>query len=358
MDSRERVQRALNHEQTELAPFSLGFGLNEPVLKALAAELKLPGARAAKALVQSKSDLVWVAPPYIGPADRNQRRGDGVEIDVWGIGRRPVSYGAGSYDEICLYPLRDFTDPEALGGYPFPDPDWFDYAALPGIIRSAQADGPRAVILGNANIFETSWYMRGLENMMMDLIAEPEFVFELMRRVTDFYCEFMNRCLEAAKGQIDLIFTADDIGQQNGLMISLALWTSSIKPFHQRVNRIVHQHGAKVIYHTDGAVMEAVPGLIDMGIDVLEALQFDAFGMDPVKLKALYGDRLCFHGGVSVQSTLPYGTPEDVRREVLERTKVLGESGGYILAPSHAIQAGTPVANVLAFFDAAGRPLR
>jgi uroporphyrinogen decarboxylase len=328
MDSRERVQRALNHEQTDIAPFSLGFGLNEPVLKALAAELNLPGASAAKALVQSKSDLTWVAPPYIGPADRNFKRADGVEIDIWGIGRRPVSYGEGSYDEICHYPLRDFTSPEELDGYRFPDPGWFDYAALPGIIERAQADGPRAVILGNANIFETSWYMRGLENMMMDLIAEPDFAAALMRRVTAFYLEFMGRCLEAAKGRIDLIFTADDIGQQNGLMISLALWAKSLKPFHQEVNRVVHQHGAKVIYHTDGAVMEAVPGLIDMGIDVLEALQFDASGMDPVKMKALYGDRLCFHGGVSVQSTLPYGSPEDVRREVRERASVLGAGGG------------------------------
>jgi uroporphyrinogen decarboxylase len=132
MDSRERIQRALNHEQPDTVPFSLGFGLNEPVLKALAAELKLPDAGAAKALVQSKSDLVWVAPPYVGPADRNIRRGDGVEIDVWGIGRRPVSYGEGSYDEICLYPLRDFTDPEELGGYRFPDPDWFDSLRCPG----------------------------------------------------------------------------------------------------------------------------------------------------------------------------------------------------------------------------------
>jgi uroporphyrinogen decarboxylase len=358
MDSRERVQRALNHEPTDLVPFSLGFGLNPPVLKALAAELNLPDARDAKALVESKSDLVWVAPPYIGPTDRSARRADGVDIDIWGIGRRPVSYGEGSYDEICHYPLRDFADPKELDGYLFPDPDWFDYGALRGIIGRARADGNRAVILGNANIFETSWYMRGLENMMMDLLAEPDFAAELMRRVTLFYCEFMGRCLEAARGQIDLIFTADDIGQQNGLLLSLALWEKSIKPFHQQVNRIVHQLGAKVIYHTDGAVMEAVPGLIDMGIDVLEALQFDAFGMDPVRLKSLYGDRLCFHGGVSVQSTLPYSAPEDVRREVLERAAVLGQGGGYILAPSHAVQAGTPVKNVLAMFEAAGRPLR
>ena len=358
MNSRERVLLALNHEQTDILPFSLGFGLSEPVLKALAAEMKLPDARDAKALVESKSDLRWVAPRYIGPKDRNVRSADGRETDIWGVERRSVSYGEGCYDEICRHPLRDFSDAEALKGYRFPSPDWFDYSALPEIIRKAQAGGPRAIVVGNANLFETAWYMRGLENMMMDLIAEPDFAAELMRRVTDYYCEFVGRCLEAAKGQIDLIFTADDIGQQTGLLLSLPLWAGSIKPYHQRVNRIVHQYGAKVIYHTDGAVMQAVPGLIDMGIDVLEALQFDAIGMDPAALKALYGDRLCFHGGISVQSTLPFGSPEEVRREVLERAEVLGNNGGYILAPSHAVQAGTPVENVLAMFDAAGRTLR
>ena len=357
MNSRERVLMALGHEEPDKIPFSLGFGLNEPVLRALAKQLNLRDISAAKALVEEKSDLCWVSPPYTGPKDRSVRLDGGRTIDIWGVERRPVSYGEGHYDEISVYPLRDLTDPDELESHRFPSPDWFDYKALPGIIRAAQANGERAIILGNANIFETAWYMRGLENMMMDLIAEPEFAEALMRRVADFYCEFMGRCLEAARGEIDLIFTADDIGQQSGLMISLPLWAKGIKPHHVRVNKIVHQNGAKVIYHTDGAVMEAVPGLIDMGIDVLEALQFDAAGMDPARMKAEWGNRLSFHGGISVQSTLPYGTSGDVLREVAERAAVLGKNGGYILAPSHAVQAGTPVDNVLALFAASGREL-
>ena len=95
----------------------------------------------------------------------------------------------------------------------------------------------------------------------------------------------------------------------------------------------------------------AAKGLIDMGIDVLQALQFSAKGMDPRELKRRFGDRLCFEGGVSVQTTLPFGTVEDVRQEVEELTAVLGKNGGYILGPSHAIQAGTPPENILAMFD-------
>jgi uroporphyrinogen decarboxylase len=161
------------------------------------------------------------------------------------------------------------------------------------------------------------------------------------------------RMLSAAQGRIDLAFTADDIGGQEGLLMSLAMWERFIKPHHTRLNRVIHEHGAKVIYHSDGSVMEAVPGLVEMGIDVLQALQFDAKGMDPVALKEGFGDRLCFEGGISVQSTLPFGTAEEVRAEVEERIRVLGRDGGYILGPSHAIQAGTPAENVVAMFDEA-----
>jgi len=135
--------------------------------------------------------------------------------------------------------------------------------------------------------------------------------------------------------------------------MGLDVWRTHIKPHHVRLNRAIHDLGAKVIYHSDGAVMEAVPELIDMGIDVLQALQFDAAGMDPERLKNDYGDRLCFEGGVSVQRTLPFGTPQQVREEVQSLIRTLGRNGGYILGPAHAIQAGTPAENILALFEAA-----
>ncbi|MCL1887858.1 MAG: uroporphyrinogen decarboxylase family protein, partial [Kiritimatiellaeota bacterium] len=158
-----------------------------------------------------------------------------------------------------------------------------------------------------------------------------------------------------ADGEVDLVFTADDIGGQDGLLMSLPLWEGMIKPYHARLNTALRRFDVKIMYHSDGAVMDALDGLMDMGIDVLEALQFDARGMDPAELKRRAGDRIGFHGGVSVQSTLPFGTPADVEREVRERLDVLGHGGGYILAPSHAVQAGTPPENVLALLRAAGR---
>jgi uroporphyrinogen decarboxylase len=159
--------------------------------------------------------------------------------------------------------------------------------------------------------------------------------------------------LEVADGAVDLAFTADDIAGQRGLLMSLDMWDRFLRPHHERLNRMIHGFGVKVIYHSDGGVAPAVPGLIEMGIDVLQALQFSARGMDPAALKRDFGARLCFEGGVSVQTTLPFGTTDDVRSETETLIAVLGKNGGYILGPSHAVQAGTPPENVLAMFDTA-----
>jgi len=133
--------------------------------------------------------------------------------------------------------------------------------------------------------------------------------------------------------------------------MSPAMWEALIKPHHARLNKALKDYGVKIMYHTDGAVAELIPGLIGMGIDILEALQFDAKGMDPRALKDLYGDRLCFHGGISVQNTLPFKSADDVRAEARDRAAVLGRGGGYVMAPSHAIQAGTPAENIVALLE-------
>ncbi len=261
--------------------------------------------------------------------------------------------GAGDYDEIDYYPLAGAESIDDLRKFRWPSPDWFDYEGIRGQIAEVNADGERCIMIKGGSIFEYSWYMRGFERTFMDMALTPEFTEYIMDRVADFCVAHIDRALAAAGDLIDLIFTADDIGHQQGLLLSLGMWEEIIKPRHVRLNEVVHRHGARVIYHSDGALMEAVPGLIDMGIDILQALQFDAAGMDPAVLKHKYGDRLCFEGGVSVQKTLPFGSPEDVRREVRERIAVLGRGGGYILGPSHAIQAGTPPENIVAMFDEA-----
>lgn len=344
---RERVRLALQHQTTDRIPIAMVCaGINAPAHRALEEYLQRERGLSVGEYLRPLIDVAGCNPPYIGPALP-------AGTDYWGVHRSAASYGADAYAEIDHYPLGAAQTIADLEAHNWPSPDWLDYSALPALVEQAQADEPYCLMLSNANLFECSWYMRGFEQAFMDLVLAPDLFHAIMERVTRFFVEYLHRSLSAVPGEIDLVFTADDIGGQSGLLMSLAMWEEHIKPYHVRINEVIHEHGAKVIYHSDGSVVEAVPGLMDMGIDVLQALQFDAANMDPADLKGRFGDRLCFEGGVSVQHTLPWGTPEEVVAETKHLIDTLGQDGGYILGPSHCIQAGTPPENIVAMFDTA-----
>ena len=347
LSSRERVRLALAHQETDRIPIAMVCsGINEPARGAFAELLRHKGRGTVDHYLDELLDIVTVAPRYTGPCLASG-------CDIWGVKRKPVSFGSGAYDEIERYPLAGMESMDQLARHTWPSADWFDYTVLPERIAAAHAGGERCIMVSNGNIFESSWYMRGFEQMFMDLAMNAELAQAIMSRVTDFYVDYFRRLLTAARGGVDLVFTADDIGGQSGLLMSLGMWETFIKPHHLRLNAAIHDCGARVIYHSDGGIMEAVPGLIDMRIDVLQALQFDAACMDATRLKSAYGDQLCFQGGVSVQRTLPFGTPDQVRAEVESLITTLGRHGGYILGPSHCIQAGTPPENIYAMFETA-----
>jgi len=351
LSHRERVLLALEHKETDRIPIGMVCsGINSPAREIFETWLVKERGVSLNDYLNPLLDVENIWPPL-----KRTPLPDGY--DIWGVHRSAVANSSGgSYDEIDYFPLAKAETLDDLKKHAWPSSDWFDYAALPGIVKTMRKQDNQSLIVYCGNIFETSWYMRGFERMFMDCIDEPEFAHALMDTVCDFYIEHATRILSAVPGEIDLVFTADDIAGQKGLLMSLDMWEEFIKPRHVRLNRRIHELGARVIYHSDGAVMEAVPGLIDMGIDILQALQFDAAGMDPVELKQKYGDRLCFEGGVSVQKTLPFGSADDVRAEVARLSRVLGAGGGYILGPSHVIQAGTPPENIAALFDEAARP--
>ena len=356
MTSRERVIAATRHETTDIIPFSLGYGINEYARRQLAEYLGRTAGQIEHELF-GLSDFKRITPEYCGPPERGPMFSL-KKPDIWGVERKPVFNGFDYYDEISFYPLAGLGETISLDDYEFPSPDWFDYGSLKKIIAGINADGEKAIAIHNGNIFEHSWYMTGFQQMLILLQAEPELAYGLMEKVTDFYIEYFERSLDAAPGLVDMVCTAGDIAQQQGLLVSHQMWEELIKPHHVRMNKMLHDHGITIMYHTDGAVMEAVEGLVDMGIDILDPLQFDAKGMDPRLLKNRWGGKISFHGGVSVQKTLPFGSVDDVRAEVRERIAVLGKGGGYILAPSHAVQGGTPPQNILAFLEEAGRPLQ
>ena len=347
LSGRERIRLALAHKETDRIPIAMACsGINPPAMKEFDAYLKEKRNIDAEAYLESFIDLGGIGADYVGPKLP-------AGTDMWGVVRKEVSYGSGSYNEICHYPLMKMETVSDLERHIWPTTDFFDYSTLEDKAGAIIKDKGLCLMAGGGNIFETTWYMRGFEQIFMDLVMNPELVHAIMGRVTDFYIEHAKRTLAAADGLIDLYFTADDIAGQGGLLMSLEMWEEFLKPYHTRLNKAIHEFGAKVMYHSDGDVTRAVPGLLGMGMDVLQALQFDAGEMDPAGLKNKYGDRLCFEGGVSVQSTLPFGTVEKVVAEVKSHVNILGKNGGYILGPSHAIQAGTPPENIYAMFETA-----
>lgn len=347
LTSRERVRLALDHCETDRIPIAMVCsGINQPARRTLAEWLQRERGLTVDEYVDSFLDIMQVTPDYVGPP---LRAGE----DEWGVVREAVSYGSGSYDEIFEYPLAQAQTVGDLDAHRWPSTELFDYASFPEKLAAAQADREHCLMVANGNIFESSWYIRGFEQIFMDMALNPEMVYAIMGRVTDFYVDHFRAMLAAADGAVDLAFTADDIAGQNGPLMSPVMWEEFVKPHHVKLNKLIHEFGVRVIYHTDGAVMSQVDGLIDMGIDVLQALQFSADSMDPFVLKERHGDRLSFEGGVCVQQTLPWGMPEDVRAETMRLIDALGPDGGYILGPSHAIQAGTPPENIVTMFDTA-----
>ena len=344
MNSRERVLAALDHQETDRVPIAMVCGgINPPAMKALDEFLQRTRGIDAESYINSFLDVAefWVT------GDFNQ------EIDMWGVARKEISYGAGSYSEIVHYPLREKNTLQEIRQHTFPRLKDMNVEKWVGEIRHLRRNSDQAFVLANANLFETTWYMRGFEQAFEDMLLQPDLIHFIMDRVTTFFIDYFYAILSKCRGEIDMVFTADDIGHQDGLLLSLDMWEEFIKPYHVRINEMIHNMGARVIYHTDGAVSEAVPGLIDMGIDVLQALQFSAANMDPHQLKDNYGKILCFEGGMCVQKVLPFGTVEEVRQETRRLISILGKNGGYLCGPSHFIQAGTPAENIAAFFDEA-----
>jgi uroporphyrinogen decarboxylase len=195
--------------------------------------------------------------------------------------------------------------------------------------------------------------MRGLERFLMDLVECPDIAEAISRRAARFYQERALRALEASDGQIDIIGSGGDVGTQQGMMVSPALWRKHIKPYSTQLIKPFKEAGCKTFYHSCGSIVPVIPDLIEMGLDILDPLQPKAAGMDPVILKRQFGERLSFHGGVDVQELLPRGTPGQVAAEVRRVIDTLGAHGGYIVCSAHALQPDTPVENVLALFKTA-----
>jgi len=268
-----------------------------------------------------------------------------TEVDEWGVGWKKGRYL--HYAEI-LHPMKDLAD-EDIKAYPFPDLDEaYRYENAGERIAEIHRDGLAAGYFAGS-IFETAWYMRGMDQLLIDLMSGNEAASYLLDRITDIVT---GSARFLARADLDLLILGDDIAMQTGMMMSLDFWRLHFKPRLKRIISAAKEIKPEILvfYHSDGNVWDAIPGLIDAGVDVLNPVQPEC--MDPAEVKASFGDSLSFFGTVSVQETMPKGTPEDVKNEVKLRMETIGRGGGLLLAPSHVLQPDTPWENILAFFEA------
>ena len=331
MTCRERVRTALRHQQPDLCPWSLSF--TQDALRKLIDYTGDP-----EILEKLGNHLASAAPT---PPEAWVETAPGLWRDEFGVtwDRSHTHKDIGNPDGAL------FPEPR-LGDYRFPDPDDPARWAAFGEFVAAHPHEFRVMDIG-FSLFERAWTMRGMANLLMDMIAHPAFVDELLEAITEFNLALVRR---GVKYDVDAVQFGDDWGQQQGMIMGPRLWRRFLKPHLERMYAAVHEGGKYVFIHSCGKVDEVFPELIDIGLNCFNPFQPEV--MDVYEMKRLYGDRLSFFGGVSTQRTLPYGTPEETQAEARRLMREIGKSGGYILSPAHAIPGDARPENMVALLEA------
>lgn len=345
MTSRERVLTALSHRTPDRVPIDVAhYEVGADVQTRLQKHFYVKDLQTI--LLGLGTDFRWIEPLYRGP--ELVTRPDGTYIGFFGQAENVLSYAEG----LGLRPLQNAETIAEIERYPWPQADWFDFSVIPtlcNLYHDFAIVGPARWKPTFCRICE----LTGMETTLQNLILAPELIEAMTACITDFYYEFSKRALEAAKGRIDVFFIGDDYAGQKGMIFSLEYWRKYFKRPLARMFALAHSYGARVMFHSCGAIRELLPELIDIGLDIIMPLQLRADGMDPAGLKRDFGKSLSFYGGVDVQQTMVYGTEQDVRAEVRMCIDTLGRDGGYVLTSSHILLPEMPLGNILAMFDEA-----
>jgi len=297
-------------------------------------------------------DFRYVEATYRGPELKTYQ--DGSFEGYWGERYQYMQFTNGKYMESVYQPFAGVSSLEDLDRSHFPSSDWFDYSSIKG--QCSKLNGEYAVCFGgpgDMDFINSISRARGMEEVLMDLMDDNEVFLEIMEHRFKFYYEMHEKALIAADGMVDFTHIGEDLGNQLGPMISLPLFEKHFAPRFKQYFDMVHSNGAKVMMHMCGAVDAFLPRLIELGLDIQDVVQPTGPKMDIAYLKANFGDKLVFQGSMDVQKEIAFGTPEDVMKEVRRRLDIFPE-GGLILGPSHAIQAGSPLENILAMYREAG----
>jgi uroporphyrinogen decarboxylase len=347
MTSKERVRRALNWEATDRVPLQIYL---TPEMEA-----KLKAYFAPQDFLEALGiDFRHVMPGFPDFKGQLPNRNDVDFYDIWGSGYRRVRHSLrGTYDEAVYLPLADSKTMEAVAQFAWPDPQEVDYSRLVSDCDKVQ---DYAVVLGGPGIPDIVNGVsrgRGMEQVIMDIALRDEVGMAIIDRRVDYWYAVMRRSLEVARGKIDILHLGEDCGTQNGRLFSASDFDEVFRPRLEKFVALAHEFDCKAMMHSCGDTHELQPTFIDMGLDVLDAMQPEPAGMNPEKIRAVARGRLAFCGLISTQQTLPFKSEAECRSEARHRLDVIAQGGGYIFSPAHCIQPDTPLTNVLAVYEEA-----
>ncbi len=360
MNKRERVLAAIGHQETDFVPYNLHAV--PTVWQRVCEVYDLPDPHAAASfvgnhIVKIGSDFNYnpwaedVGKVQLtlsgGPVQTAMDAAGGLHTDEFGC----VWDRAAGLPHPVSYPLGDVEGGAALAhaleNFKMPDPrraGRFDQAG-----QLADRYRGDLFLFGKLGmvLFERAWSIRGMQQLFVDMATEPQFVEDLLDRIVhEWNLPIVDQQLALG---VDGFYFSDDWGSTTQLMFSRKMWQRFIKPRLALIYDHCHAAGVVVGQHSDGAISPLFPDLIEIGLDVFNPLSPHI--MDPAAMKQQYGDKLCFYGGIDVEDTLPFGTPDDVRAEIRSRAEVMSVGGGYILQSSHTILDDTPVENLMAYID-------
>jgi uroporphyrinogen decarboxylase len=359
MKHRERVLTALNHQEPDRCPMQISF---TPEFAArLETDLRLKGQglhnphgggntyELERALDEDMllTSIGWVNGYY----QDGYQNVDNYQ-DEWGVTWKTVEYatpfGKGKYTEPFGHPLSPQADDTVLETYHSPDPNRPELYTEAQRVLAEFKDEYWIVGVTPTTIFECAWALRGYEQLMMDLAMQPDKANRILDIPYSYHKVVTQRLVSMG---VDMIWLGDDIGGQNGMLMSPRMWRQYFKPRMADLIaslRAINPH-IKIAYHTDGVVYPIIPDLIEIGLDILNPIQ--PMAMNPVRLKNEFGRDLCFWGSLDIQQTLPFGTPEQVKEEVLTRLQTIGKDGGLLIGPTHNLQLDTPLENFWAMVE-------
>jgi len=371
MTPRERVLKALNHEQPDIVPKSARY--TPAILKKFNDEigagipdrfLQYDGIRDGFIIneileeqnITTFEDYFNIEFRYVGfkPSQKindfstyHRNLPKRAKVDEWGVAEIP-----GKFEHYVekRFPLAQVKNIKELKRFPWPDPmQKYRHRHLDELTQKWHKKGYAVAGMLQMTIFEQAWYMRGLEDLFVDMMNDSPVAKYLLDKITEIKVAMARRYAEA---DVDVLRLGDDIGSQRGLFMSKELWRKWLKPRLLEVitaARSINPH-IHIFYHTDGKVDPVISELIEIGIDILNPVQPEC--MDVYELQREYGKYLSFWGTIGTQITMPFGTVNEVKEVARERIEKIGRFGGLVLGPTHLLQSDVPWENIVALFEA------